>query len=94
MQPTYSVNLKQLETKVRLGYHHLYLSIVKGERDLKLGDAAEVANALDLTLDEFHDAVRGKLFRADSRQASLLQAPGRGRKRTGEAKAKPCHCVG
>ncbi len=67
MQTTYSINLKQLETKVRLGYHHLYLSLVKGERDLKLGDAAEVANALDLTLDEFHDALRRKLFRALSR---------------------------
>ena len=89
MQPTYSINLKQLETQVRLGYHHLYLSIIKGERDLKLGDAAEVANALDLTLDEFHEALRQKLFRADSRQDDLLQAPGRGPKRTGRPKPSP-----
>ena len=93
MQPTYSVNLKQLETKVRLGYHHLYLSMIKGERDLKLDDAAEVATALGLTLDEFHEALRQKLFQANSRQDTLMQAPGRGPKKAGKRTPSPTVAV-
>ena len=74
-EPTYQVNLRELENHVRPGYHHLYLSLIKGERDLKLSDAADVAAALGLSLDQLHDAVRRKQFRADSRQSGLLQTP-------------------
>ena len=72
----YHVNLRALELHVRPGYHHLYLSLIKGERDLKLGDAADVAAALGLSLDQVYDAVKEKRFRADSRQAELLRTPG------------------
>ncbi len=75
--PTYHVNLRELERHVRPGYHHLYLSLIKGERDLKLSDAAEVAATLGLSLDQVHDAVKRKSFRANSRQAELLRSPGR-----------------
>ncbi len=81
----YHVNLRELERHVRPGYHHLYLSLVKGERDLKLGDAAEVAAALGLSLDQVHDAVKRKRFRADSRQTELLRTPGR-KVRTAQSK--------
>tara|TARA_B100001123_G_scaffold451141_1_gene627536 strand:+ start:45930 stop:47507 length:1578 start_codon:yes stop_codon:yes gene_type:complete len=72
---TYAVNLRRLEKHVKPGYHHLYLSLIKGERDLKLADAAQVAEVLGLSLDRFHDAVTQKLFRADSRQTDLLRSP-------------------
>lgn len=72
MSQNYSVNLKKLEARVRLGYHHLYLSLVKGERELKLADAVQVADALGMSLDELWDALEQRSFQADSRQEELV----------------------
>ena len=72
MSEVYSVNLKKLEARVRLGYHHLYLSLVKGERELKFADAVQVADALGFGLEQLWSALNGRQFQADSRQDEVV----------------------
>ena len=69
---TYSINIKLLAERTRIGYQQLYLGLVQRKRDLKFSDAVQVADALGLPLEEFRDCIEKGRFTADSRQETLL----------------------
>ena len=68
----YSVNLKLLAERTRIGYQQLYLGLVQRKRELKFGDAAQISDVLGLPLWELRRCIEEGLFVADSRQGSLL----------------------
>ena len=70
--PTYSINLKLLAERTRIGYQQLYLGLVQRKRDLKFRDAAQVADALGLPLWELRECIEDGRFVANSRQEQLL----------------------
>ena len=69
---TYSVNLKLLAKRTRIGYQQLYLGLVRRKRDLKFSDAAQIADTLGLPLWELRECIEEGRFVADSRQEQLL----------------------
>lgn len=73
----YTINLKLLAERTRIGYQHLYLGLVRRKRDLKFSDAAQVADVLGLPLWELRRCLEEGGFRADSRQEALLTGNGR-----------------
>ncbi len=71
-EETYSVNLKMLAERTRIGYQQLYLGLVRRKRELKFRDAAEISDALGISLEELRQCVEHGRFVADSRQDSLM----------------------
>ena len=71
-KPVYSVNLKALAERTRIGYQQLYLGLVQRKRELKFSDAVQVADALGLPLAEFRSCLEQDRFVSDSRQDTLL----------------------
>ncbi len=69
---TYSINIKLLAERTRIGYQQLYLGLVQRKRELKFSDAVQVADVLALPLEEFRDCIEKGRFTADSRQETLL----------------------
>ena len=72
-QRVYSVNLKMLAERTRIGYQQLYLGLVQRKRELKFRDAAEISDALGLSMEELRRCVEQGRFVADSRQDGLLE---------------------
>ncbi len=70
---TYSINLKLLASRTRIGYQQLYLGLVQRKRDLKFRDAAQIADALGLPLWELRECIEDGRFVANSRQEQLLR---------------------
>ncbi len=69
---TYSVNLKMLAERTQVGYQQLYLGLVQRKRELKFRDAAQISDALGISLEELRRCIEQGRFVADSRQDSLL----------------------
>ena len=74
---TYSINLKMLAQRTRIGYQQLYLGLVRRKRDLKFSDAAQISDVLGIPLWELRQCIEDGSFVADSRQESLLTGNGR-----------------
>ncbi len=68
----YSVNLKRLAERTRIGYQQLYLGLVQRKRELKFRDAAEISDALGISLEELRSCIEQGRFVSDSRQDGLL----------------------
>ncbi len=68
----YSVNIKMLAERTRIGYQQLYLGLVQRKRELKFRDAAEISDVLGVPLEELRRCIEEGRFVADSRQESLL----------------------